>query len=61
MEEPMPDLKKKLPEANIWKIPELSYGQNPEVPSCSSAINLIYSKKFGRHLIANRNIDPGKI
>jgi hypothetical protein len=59
MEEPMPELKEKLPEANIWKLPELSYGQNSEVPSFSSAINLMYSKKFGRQLIANRNIDTG--
>jgi hypothetical protein len=59
MEEPMPDLKENLPEPNIWKLPELSYGKNPEVPSYSKAINLVYDKKFGRHLIANRNCNTG--
>jgi len=61
MEEPMPDLNEKLPEANVWKLPELSYGQNSEVPSFSSAINLVYNKEVGRHLIANRNINTGII
>jgi hypothetical protein len=59
MEEPMPDLKEKLPKANIWKLPELSYGKNPEVPSYSSAINLVHSKEFGRHVLADRNINTG--
>jgi hypothetical protein len=56
---PEPDLKEKLPEPNNWKLPELSYGQNPEVPSFSSAVNLEYSTELGRHLIANRNINTG--
>jgi hypothetical protein len=59
MEEPMPDFKEKLPNANIWKLPELSYGKNPEVPSFSSAINLVHSKELGRHVLANRNINTG--
>jgi hypothetical protein len=59
MEEPMPDLKDKLPKANIWKLPELSYGKNPEVPSFSSAINLVHSKELGRHVFANRDINTG--
>jgi hypothetical protein len=58
-EPPVADLKEKLPKANIWKLPELSYGQNPEVPSFSSAINLVHSKELGRHVFANRNINTG--
>jgi hypothetical protein len=54
-----PDWKEKLPKANIWKLPELSYGKNPEVPSFSSAINLVHSKELGRHVLANRNINTG--
>jgi hypothetical protein len=61
MEEPMSDLNEKLPQANVWKLPELSYGQSSEVPSFSSAINLVYNKKVGRHLIANRNINTGML
>jgi hypothetical protein len=61
MKEPMPDLKEKLPTANIWKLPELSYGQNPEVPSFSSAIHLVHNKKVGRHVLANRDINTGII
>jgi hypothetical protein len=59
MEDQMPDLKGKLPKANIWKLPELSYGKNPEVPSYSSAVHLMYNKKFGRHIVANRNVKTG--
>jgi hypothetical protein len=44
---------------NEWKLPELSYGQNPEVPSFSTAVSLEYNKKLGRHLIANREIKTG--
>jgi hypothetical protein len=40
-------------------LPELSYGKNPEVPSYSSAVNLEYNKKVGRHFIANRDINAG--
>jgi hypothetical protein len=61
MKEPVPDLKEKLPRANIWKMPELSYGQNPEVPSFSSAVNLVHSKELGRHVVANRDINTGII
>jgi hypothetical protein len=46
---------------NDWKLPELSYGQNPEVPCFSSAVTVKYSKKFKRHLLANRNIKTGKL
>jgi hypothetical protein len=61
MEEQMPDLKEKIPKVNIWKLPDLSYGKNPEVPSYSSAIKLVFNKKFGRHLIANRDLNTGNI
>jgi hypothetical protein len=60
MEEPEPVMKVKLPKANKkWKLPELNYGQNPEVPSFSSAVSVCHSKEFGRHLIANRDINTG--
>jgi hypothetical protein len=61
MEEPMPDLKEKLPKANIWKLPEVIYGKNPEVPAFSSAVKLVHSKELGRHLFANRKINTGTI
>jgi hypothetical protein len=60
LEDPaVPELKAKLPKASILKLPELSYGKNPEVPSYSSAVNLEYNKKVGRHFIANRDINAG--
>jgi len=49
----------RLPIVNKWKIPELSFGKNPEVPSFSSAVTLVHSDHFGRHLLANRTIDTG--
>jgi hypothetical protein len=62
MEEPSePHLTEEVPKSNVWELPELSYGQNPEVPSFSSAINLVHSNQFGRHLVANRNINTGMI
>jgi hypothetical protein len=59
MKEPEPVFNGSLPIINQWKIPELSYGQNPEVPSFSSAASLAHSKEFGRHFLANREIDTG--
>jgi hypothetical protein len=62
MEEPSdPLLTEEVPKTNVWELPELSYGQNPEVPSFSSTINLVHSNQFGRHLVANRNITTGMI
>jgi hypothetical protein len=60
MEEPEPVQKPKMIKANISKKPELSYGCNPQVPSFSSAIFIEYSKKFGRHVVANRDINTGR-
>jgi hypothetical protein len=59
MKEPEPVFKGALPIINNWKVPELRYGQNPEVPSFSSAATVAHSKEFGRHLLANRKIDTG--
>jgi hypothetical protein len=63
MEEPEPIFNIPLPKPNNnnWKLPELSYGQNPEVPCFSSAVSLEYNKELGRHLISNRNINTGKV
>jgi hypothetical protein len=61
MEEPEPDFKMKPPTPNAWKLPELSYGSNPEVPNFSSAVTLKHSSKLGRHLVANRNINTGRL
>jgi hypothetical protein len=61
MEEPEPVFDVVLPVHNKWKLPELSYGQNPEVPSFSSAVSVEYSKQLGRHLVANRDINTGII
>lgn len=55
-----PVFEPKLPKSNeSWRLPELSYGQNTEVPSVSSAVSINYSNVLGRHLIANRNINTG--
>jgi hypothetical protein len=60
MEEPEPVLKVKLPKPNKnWRLPELSYGQNLEVPGFSSAVSVNHSKEFGRHVEANRKINTG--
>jgi hypothetical protein len=60
MAEPEPVFNTKLPiPNNEWEVPDLSYGQNPEVPSFSGAASLEYNKKCGRHLRANRNIETG--
>jgi len=61
MEEPKPVFDVVLPVHNKWKLPDLSYGQNPEVPSFSSAVSVEYSKQLGRHLVANRDTNTGKI
>jgi hypothetical protein len=60
MEEPEPVMEEKLPKPNQnWELPALNYGQNPEVPSFSSAVSVGHNKKLGRHLIANRDINTG--
>jgi hypothetical protein len=42
------------------KVPPLSYGPSKEVPCFSSAVSIAYSEEFGRHLVANRNIQIGE-
>jgi len=60
MEELEPEMKVKLPKPNKnLKLPALNYGQNPEVPSLSSAVSVNYNSEFGRHLTANRIITTG--
>lgn len=59
MEEPEPDFNVALPTHNNWKIPKLSYGTTPEVPSLSRAASVAHSQQLGRHLVANRDIDTG--
>ncbi|XP_044017331.1 SET and MYND domain-containing protein DDB_G0273589-like [Aphidius gifuensis] len=36
-------------------------GENSLVPGLSSALDLNYTQRFGRHIIANRDIKPGEI
>lgn len=59
MEDPAPVFNGALPIHNKWQLPELRFGQNPEVPSFSSAASVMHSEQLGRHLIANREIDTG--
>jgi SET and MYND domain-containing protein 4 len=37
----------------------VSYGKNPEAPSMSSAVSIAYDDKFGRHLVASKDIQAG--
>jgi hypothetical protein len=59
MKKPEPVFEGSLPVIHQGMIPELSYGQNPEVPSFSSAASLVHNDHYGRHLLANREIDTG--
>jgi hypothetical protein len=59
MEEPEPKNDTILSNPDDWKMPSLSYGCNPAVPSFSSAIDVDHSEQFGRHVVANRNIKTG--
>lgn len=43
------------------RLPELSYGINPEIQCASSALKLEYSEEKGRYLVATRNIRPGDV
>ena len=40
---------------------KLSYGENEEIPGVSSAMNLAYSEKYGRHYVATRDIEIGDV
>jgi len=59
MELPEPVLATRLPQSNEWTLPPLSYGTSKEVPSFSSAVDLQYNEKFGRHIVANRDLNTG--
>lgn len=39
----------------------LAYGQNKECPAASDGIKIVFSKEFGRHLIATKDLSPGDI
>jgi hypothetical protein len=40
---------------------KLSYGTNKEAPSFSNAVAIEFDEKFGRHLIATRDINTGEL
>jgi len=44
---------------NYPEAPAVSYGKNQEAPSLSSAVAISFDDKFGRHLIATRDIQAG--
>lgn len=44
-------------ERNLPQVPN----DNPKIPGASSAIKFGYSKKFGKHIIAARDIKPGEV
>ena len=41
------------------EVPELSYGQNPRLPSVSTALDLQFSPDRGRYFVATRDMVPG--
>merc|ERR1719336_2847346 len=43
------------------EVPELSYGQNPRLPSASSAIDLHFSPERGRYFVATQDLGPGDV
>lgn len=51
----------KLPGEKAWKekIPQLK-SENPMMPGTSDAVSMNYSNKFGRHMIATRDIKAGE-
>ena len=40
-------------------VPELSYGQNPRLPSASVGIDLQFSPERGRYFVATQDLKPG--
>ncbi|KAH0546789.1 hypothetical protein KQX54_015230 [Cotesia glomerata] len=42
---------------NLPQVPN----DNEEIPGASSAIKLVYSEEFGRHVVATRDIEPGEV
>ena len=69
--EPAPGLEKAVSQVSIShisttgsirhevEVPELSYGQNPRLPSASSGIDLQFSPDKGRYFIATQDLSPG--
>jgi len=43
------------------EVPELSYGQNPRLPSVSTALDLQFSPDRGRYFVATRDMVPGDV
>ena len=39
----------------------LTYGPNEEAPAVSAGVSICFSEKYGRHLIARKNFEPGDI
>lgn len=42
-------------------VPELAFGENPDFPSASAAVDQKYSSEKGRYVVANRDIRKGQI
>ncbi|XP_046467829.1 SET and MYND domain-containing protein 4 isoform X3 [Neodiprion pinetum] len=42
-------------------LPQLAYGPSKEAPSASDGVQITYSEKFGRHLIATKAFKPGDV
>jgi hypothetical protein len=49
-----------IPRPNNWTLPPLAYGVSDEAPCFSSAVSIAYNKEIGQHIVANRDIEPGK-
>ncbi|CAN8022595.1 unnamed protein product [Ixodes persulcatus] len=41
------------------QVPDVAYGAHGTVPSCSTAVDMLYSTEKGRFLVANRDLQPG--
>lgn len=42
-------------------LPEVAYGENPNFPFASTAIEIKYAPEKGRYVVANRDIKRGQI
>lgn len=41
-------------------LPEIPFGENPNLPSATAAVDVKYTPQKGRHVVANRDIKRGQ-
>lgn len=47
------------PDEDPWNYFKLSYTKNEKIPSIVDCLEIRENKKFGRHVVTNRNLKPG--